>query len=129
MLLVLSQATRVTFSQQADAPPSTGVALKGRVTIDGKVPAARKITITKDPELCSAHGTSIQDVRVGPNQGVADVVIEITGIKESEDSPFAWSNPEDGYVIRQKDCSFQPKVLVIPNGESVKVFNLSLIHI
>ena len=102
---------------------TAGATLKGRVTIDGNVPSARKITITKDPEICSAHGTTIQDVLVGDEKGVANVVVEITGVKQSDSNPFEWDLPKDGFAIRQKDCGFSPSVLVIPNGQSVKVFN------
>ena len=123
--LVIAIMTSVVSAQADKEEPAkkTGSTLKGKITLNGDAPSPRTITITKDPELCSAHGTKVIDVKIGKDKGVADVVVEITGIKEKDESPFKWDLPKDGFVIRQKDCSFAPNVLVIPNGKSVKVFN------
>ncbi len=122
--LAIAVMTSVVAAQQAGkVAEKAGVTLKGKITLDGDAPAPRTITITKDPELCSAHGTTVNDVKIGKDKGVADVVVEITGVKAKDESPFKWDLPRDGFVIRQKDCGFSPSVLVIPNGKSVKVFN------
>lgn len=124
-VIAIAVMTSVVSAQADKEEPEkkTGITLKGKVTLDGDAPAARTITITKDPELCSAHGTKVNDVKIGKDKGVADVVVEITGIKEKDGISFQWNLPKDGFVIRQKDCGFAPNVLVIPNGKSVKVFN------
>ncbi len=97
--------------------------LTGRVFFKGTPPAARKILITKDREICTATNTKIQDIVVGKTGGLANAVVEITGVKPPPDAPWEWETPESGYVLRQKNCEFSPSMLVVPNGAHVKVFN------
>jgi hypothetical protein len=93
--------------------------LVGRVTLRGEIPPPRKLSINKDVEVCGAADT-VQDV-TGKDGGVADVVVEIKGVEESSD--WDWPVSKKGFVIRQQDCQFIPKMLVIPNGEEIKVLN------
>ena len=122
-LFITLIALGVTGRASSAAPADDNSTLTGRVTLDGTPPAARQIKISKDPEICSAAGKDIQDVVVGENGGVADVVIEIQGIRAESGKEWKWKTPKDGYVLRQKNCSFEPKLLVIPSGAEVKVFN------
>ncbi len=92
--------------------------LSGRITLKGDLPPARKLSITKDAEVCGAVDT-IVDV-VGVNGGVADVVIQIKGVTGES---WTYQDPPEGYVMRQKDCQFHPGLLVIPNGKDIKVYN------
>ena len=86
--------------------------------LSGEIPPPRKLSITKDVSTCGA-ANSIVDV-TGSNGGVADVVIEIKGVKGDD---WDFDDPSDGYVMRQKDCQFTPNLLVIPNGKEIKVYN------
>jgi len=97
--------------------------MTGRVVFKGTPPAARKIQITKDPEICKAADTEIQEVVVGEDGGLANTVVEITGVDPPEGSEWTWETPEEGFVLRQKNCGFTPTMLVMPNGSNVKVFN------
>jgi len=106
----------------AEENPSNGdgkAKLTGRITLDGEIPEPRKIQITKDEETCGAAGTT-QDV-TGRDGGVANVVVEIRDVKS--DSPWEWSIPEKGYVLRQKNCQFAPNMIVIPNGKDISIYN------
>lgn len=96
---------------------------KGRVMFTGEPPAARKIRITKDPEICKAANTEIQEVVLGEDGGLSGAVVEITGIKLAEGESWTYKAPKDGYVLRQKNCGFLPTMLVVPNGANIKVFN------
>ncbi len=102
--------------------PATAT-LTGRITLDGEAPPPRRITINKDTELCSVRSNTVQDVVVGEEGGVADVVVEVTGVRESKQTPFLWKTPKAGYVLRQKDCGFVPSLLVVPNGATITVVN------
>lgn len=93
--------------------------LSGRITLDGAIPSPRKIQITKDAATCGAAGT-VQDV-AGEEGGVGNVVIEIGGMKS--DTPWNWTEPKEGYAIRQKDCQFTPNMIVVPIGKNISVFN------
>lgn len=103
--------------------PTDGLAsLQGRIVFQGKVPEAVKISVTKDVEFCSQHVDERSEVQIAASGGLAGVVVEVRGVAPPE-TGWQWQEPEDGYVIRQKDCSFQPALLVIPEGKEVKVLN------
>lgn len=108
----------VTATPEITAGNGTSV-LSGRITLDGDLPSPRKIQITKDAATCGAAGT-VQDVE-GEDGGVADVVIEIGGVKS--DAPWEWIEPKEGYIIRQKDCQFTPNMIVVPIGKEISVYN------
>ncbi|MEZ6151861.1 MAG: carboxypeptidase regulatory-like domain-containing protein [Pirellulaceae bacterium] len=92
--------------------------LSGRITLSGDRPPPRKLSITKDDQVCGAVDTRV-DVE-GIDGGVANVVIEIKGV---EGENFQYVDPPAGYVIRQKDCQFTPSLIVVPNGKDIQVFN------
>jgi len=94
----------------------------GRIVFKGKVPAPRKITVTKDFDHCKAAGGEVQEVVVGADGGLADVVVEIMGV-EAGDKPWEFDTPEGGYSLHQKGCSFSPRLTVMPDGSELKVFN------
>ncbi len=92
--------------------------VSGRVSLKGEMPPPRKLSITKDPEVCGAVDT-IKDVE-GVEGGVANVVIEIKGVKGDD---WKYEDPADGYEIRQKNCQFAPSLVVIPLGKDIHVYN------
>ncbi len=104
--------------EEAQSASTGGADLSGRVTLKGKIPPPRKLSITKDVETCGAVDT-IQDIE-GTDGGVANVVIEVKGVKGDD---WTFKKPADGYVLRQKDCQFKPNLVVIPVGEDISVFN------
>lgn len=92
---------------------------RGVVTFKGDVPNPRVIQATKDPEYCSAGEGEVQDVVV-KNGKLAGAVVEIT--VKGEDLP-EFVAPEDGFVIRQKDCRFEPRLVVAYSGAELVVYN------
>lgn len=111
-------ATETKLVEETQSASSGGADLSGRVTLKGKIPPPRKLSITKDAETCGAVDT-IQDIE-GTDGGVANVVIEVKGVKGDD---WTFKNPADGYVLRQKDCQFQPNLVVIPVGQDISVYN------
>lgn len=92
---------------------------RGVVTFKGDVPAPRVIQATKDPEYCSAGEGEAQDVVVKDGK-LSGAVIEIT--VKGKDLP-EFKAPKDGFVIRQKDCRFSPRLLVAYSGAELVVHN------
>ncbi len=109
-------AKPTTKKAESSDPGSADIA--GRITLGSPIPAPRKLSITKDVETCGAADT-IQDI-TGKDGGVANVVIEVKGVKGDS---FQYTDPKDGYVMRQKDCQFKPNLLVVPFGKEIKVYN------
>lgn len=103
-------------SAQAD----TGV-LVGRVLFEGTVPPPRVIEIDKDVESCNMGGGEVQEVVVSVDNALADVVIEIQGLEHTQDATSNQS--ENSYEIRQKDCRFEPELLVVPDGAELTIYN------
>lgn len=98
----------------------TGV-LAGRVVFQGTVPPPRQIQVNKDVEQCRQAEGEVQDVGVSPEGGLEGVVIEIQGIRGKGER--TWEDPAEGYVIRQKDCSFQPLLQVAPIAAELVIYN------
>ncbi len=102
--------------------PSVAV-LTGRIRMRGTAPPPRRIQVTKDPEICRAAGRAVEDVILGKDAGVVDVVVEVQGIEPASGALWKWNATETGYEIHQRDCGFSPAMLVIPNGADLRVYN------
>lgn len=106
------------------APESGELAsLSGTVTLTGTVPPPRTIVVTKDADQCGPAAGEVQDVVVSADGGLAGVIVEIQGVDEPANG---WTWPEageDGNVITQKGCLFEPNLLVVPRGAEIEVRN------
>jgi len=91
----------------------------GVVRFEGELPAPRIIQTNKDPEVCSAGGGEVQDVIVRDGL-LSGAVIEVT-VKGDKLPDFV--TPEDGFVLRQKDCRFSPRLLLAFDGATLTVHN------
>ncbi len=104
------------------ADGKSGSVVSGRVTYAGPSIAPRQIQIIKDEEICGKGPTQIPEVELSDNGGLANVVVELQGAKQPE-TGWHWHAPADGYTIRQKNCGFEPRMLVMPNGSELTVYN------
>jgi len=97
-----------------------GGTLSGTVTYDGTPPAAAKIEVTKDPEVCGKESKEKVNpvLLVGAGGGIANVVVTVKAAKGKKLEVPA-TNP----VFDQKTCEFHPHVLVFPAGSTVDVIN------
>src|SRR6184192_3656303 len=97
-----------------------GGTLSGTVTYDGTPPAAAKIEVTKDPEVCGKESKEKVNpvLLVGPGGGIANVVVTVKATKGKKLEVPA-TNP----VFDQKTCEYHPHVLVFPAGSTVDVLN------
>ncbi len=89
------------------------------VSFKGEVPEPQVIQATKDAEFCSAGEGPVYDVTVKDGK-LAGAVVEIT--VRGKDVP-EFKVPKDGFVIRQKDCRFAPRLLVAYSGAELTVHN------
>ncbi len=93
--------------------------LSGVVRFVGELPPPRLIQANKDPEICSAGEEEVQDVSV-KDGFLSGAVIEIT-VKGDDLPDFV--TPGDGFVLRQKDCRFSPRMLLAWDGAELTVYN------
>jgi plastocyanin len=94
-----------------------GGTLAGTVTLEGAAPAAAKIEVTKDPEVCGKEKAA-PNLVLGTGNGIANVVVVVKADKGKKLAPAA-TNP----VLDQKTCEFHPHVLAFPAGTTIDVKN------
>ncbi len=94
-----------------------GGSIKGTIKYDGAPPARKKLEITKDKEVCGKVEHLSEDLIVGSDKGIANVVVMLTNIKKGK----KW--PAGKPTLDQKGCDYQPHVLVIPTGAEVEIKN------
>ena len=95
-------------AQYTESPVANGGAIKGKITYNGKPPAPKKITITKDPKVC---GTSRDEDTfiIAADGGVKNVVVYLTDIKTGK--KFEGSMKP---VLDQKGCRYEPQAQIVP---------------
>jgi RNA polymerase sigma factor (sigma-70 family) len=107
----------------ATPPPSArlGFSISGRVSFDG--PASPAVSL--DPShnaLCLRPSGRDEELVVGADGALANVVVRIRhGLKEHYPSPVA------PVVVEQRECLYQPRVVVAQAGQPVEFRNGDLI--
>lgn len=100
----------------ADAKPDTP-AITGRIVVEGEVPPAKLSGPGKD-ECCQLAKPIDQSVLVGPNDGLANVVVTVETRRGEPKLDSRWFAPSDlegnpaEYVLTNKGCAFEPRVLI-----------------
>lgn len=93
--------------------------LTGRIAFEGRVPRARRSFITKDIEVCGAGYRERQEVELGDDGGLRNVVVTIEGIARGK----AWPEHDDHYQLSQEGCLFAPHVQVVRSGQELDILN------
>jgi plastocyanin len=90
----------------------------GKVVLEGAKPEVKPLTVDapKFPD-CGTIDTTNQTLIVGPNGGIANVVVtvEVAGAEVKA--------PEKAVQLDQKSCRFEPHVVVVPAGTTVEFLN------
>jgi len=95
--------------------PATAGTIRGKIQIEGKMPAPKTVSLDADPACAKLHaGGTITETG-----GVGNVFVYLkTGL---EGKKFAV--PVEPVVIDQKGCWFTPRVLGMQAGQPLKVTN------
>ena len=96
----------------------------GRVTFAGTVPAAEPIDMSgeaycRDEASRGGAKPARQNVRVGEQNGLGDVVVEIKGVPASTKS-VVMHGPA---LLDQRGCMYQPSVVALRVGQTLVVRN------
>ena len=94
-----------------------GGTVSGRVALSGAAPKPVMLKVDEDKEACGGDRLSDQLV-VGANGGVQNVVVTIEGVDAGKD----WDFPEN-FTFDQKKCSFSPRIMLIKPNLPGEVLN------
>lgn len=102
--------------EPGDVP--NGGTIKGHVAWVGDVPPEKKFTVSKDPEICGAHGPEKVSPRlkIGADRGVKDTIVYLVGVTKGKPFPAGTK-----FKIDQKTCEYIPHILIAPKGADVEV--------
>lgn len=103
------------------SPTATGATVRGSVRFEGKVPAAKAISMAADPSCAQQHPSPVmaQEVMVdakGELQNVIVFVSEGLGARTFEE-------PSQPAVIDQRGCLYQPHVLAVRANQKLELVN------
>jgi plastocyanin len=95
-----------------------GGSISGTVKLSGTAPAVKAIDVTKDKEVCGKSGRLVEEaLLVGSKGGIQYAVVSVTGVAKGK----KWAS--ERFTFDQKNCRFDPHVLVVKAGAPVDVLN------
>jgi plastocyanin len=108
---------------QAAAKSTGWGTIKGRFVYDGTPPSPQPLNINKDPEVCGKHNLTNESILVGPNGGLANVVLFVRGPKNIDIHPDFAASAEQKAVLDNRDCHFVPHILALRTGQTLEIKN------
>jgi plastocyanin len=99
-------------------PLLDGGTISGTVTLEGVAPPADTYTPFKDTEICGTGERTAENMILGPDQGIKNVVVSITNLPE----PIALDRSVTG-MMDQKGCIFTPHVVQVAAGAPMTFLN------
>ncbi|MFM9060007.1 MAG: methylamine utilization protein [Planctomycetaceae bacterium] len=94
--------------------------IKGRFVFGGDAPAAAELKADKDVEVCGKHKLVNEELVVGADKGVANVVVFVRD-KEVKVNPALKST--EPVVLDNKSCRFEPHVVFVQTGQPLVIKN------
>jgi plastocyanin len=88
----------------------------GAVKYAGAASAPKKIEVSKDHEVCGKMPKVLEDLLVGANKGVRNVVVSVQGVAGAK-APTAKA------TLDQNGCHFSPHVTVVGVGAPLEILN------
>jgi plastocyanin len=116
--VVLSAVVALSSAEAADWGT-----LKGRFVFGGEPPAAAALTVDKDVEVCGKHNLANEEVVVGDNKGVANVVVFVRDKKVKVKPELEAATKEGKPVLDNLNCRFEPHVLFVQVGQELTIKN------
>ena len=95
-----------------------GGSVSGQISYDGTAPAPEILKVDEDIEACGGDRPS-DELLVSSGGGIQNVVVSIEKIKAGKD----WSFPAGGFTYDQKNCSFNPRIMMIKAKMEGNVLN------
>ena len=98
-------------------------AIQGKFVFGGAVPTAGELKTDKDVEVCGKHKLLAEELVVGADKGIANVVVFVRdkGVKVNPDAAKAAAGAK--VVLDNKNCRFEPHVTFVQVGQELVVKN------
>lgn len=103
------------------SPNTTGATVRGNVRFEGKVPAAKAISMAADPSCAQQHPSPVmaQEVMVDANGELQNVIVFVSeGLGDR-----TFDAPSQPAVVDQKGCMYQPHVLAVRANQKLELVN------
>lgn len=100
-------------------PVQSGSAVSGTITYSGKAPAPKKLSVTKDTQVCGKAEHIDESLVVGANGGIKDAIVSLKGVKGGKGLDALGTS----FVLDQKGCMYSPHVSIVPVNVPVKILN------
>jgi len=95
-----------------------GGSIKGTVVLKGATPELRKLAVTIDQYVCGKE-KSPEDLLVSPQGGIRNAVVWL----DKAPAGSAGEALPSTTTMDQKDCSFAPRVVIVPAGGRIDFLN------
>jgi plastocyanin len=97
--------------------------IKGRFVFGGDAPSAAELKADKDVEVCGKHKLLAEELVVGADKGIANVVVYVRdkGVKVNPELAAAAAGQK--LELDNKDCRFQPHVQFVQTGQELVIKN------
>ena len=109
----------VVTTPRAEAAPTGGAAISGKVTLSGTAPAREKIKMAADPACMQQHPDVVLKQDVVANNGSLQYVLVY--VKEGLQGTFP--APAEAVTINQTGCMYEPHVFGIQVGQKLEITN------
>jgi plastocyanin len=103
------------------APTSTGAVVRGVVHFEGKVPAAKAISMVADPVCAKQHPSPVmaQEVVADSKGDLENVIVFVSeGLGDQKFDP-----PSTPAVVEQKGCMYAPHVMAVRANQTLELVN------
>lgn len=97
--------------------------LKGKFVFGGDAPKPPALTIDKDVEVCGKHSLASEEVVVGDDKGVANVVVFVRDKKVKVKPELEAAAKSAKPVLDNLNCRFEPHVLFVQVGQELTIKN------
>jgi len=101
--------------------PTTGASVRGTVRFEGKIPAAKPISMAADPVCAKQHPSPVlaQPVVTDASGDLQNVVVFVSdGLGDQKFDP-----PAQPAVVEQKGCLYEPHVMAMRANQPLEVVN------
>jgi plastocyanin len=97
--------------------------IKGKFVFGGAPAAAAELKADKDVEVCGKHKLFAEELVVGDDKGIANVVVYVRDKDVKVNPDIAKAAAADKVVLDNKNCRFEPHVAFVQTGQQLIVKN------